>query len=46
MVGVAVRDQDVGRALRRPLALALEGGVAGEEGIDQDHLPGEVEAER
>jgi hypothetical protein len=44
MVAMPVGDQDVGRPLDELVAVALEGGVAGEERIDQNALVGEVEA--
>jgi hypothetical protein len=41
---MAMRDEDVGDALDGLIPVPLEGRIIGEEGVDQDHLVGEVEA--
>ena len=44
MVAMAMGDQDVGGAVARLLDIALESGIAGEEGVDQDVVLAEFQA--
>jgi hypothetical protein len=45
MIAVAVGQDDVGDALGRRLLVRDEGGIAGEERIDQHGVAGEIEPE-